>query len=131
MSFDLYVFDMEDLPEDDEAIGDLLEDDSAWDQPLTPALAQFVSALEAKFPGLDDDPDNSPWASWPLTQSMANGRGCGFNIVWSAADRMLGEITSSATARGLKVYDPQSGSVNAGTSPGSTGGTRRKWWRKG
>lgn len=132
VSFDLYVFDMHDVPHGDEAIGTLLEDDTAWNAPLTPTLAEFVAELEAEFPGLDDDPDNSPWASWPLTQSMVHGNCCAFNIVWSSAEAMSAEITSSATARGLKVYDPQSGSV-VGIAPQGVpdGRARRKWWRRG
>ncbi len=132
MSFDLYVFDVDDLPEDDEEIGALLEDDSSWDKPLTSALAALVSELEARFPGLDDDPDNSPWASWPLNQSMAGGTSCGFNIIWSAAEPMSKAITAAATARGLKVYDPQSGAVTGPHATSPQGDQpRRTWWRRG
>lgn len=111
MSFDLYVFDMDTVPDDFQAIGDLLEDGNNWDTPLTPTLAAFVSEMEARYPGLDDDPDESPWASWPLTQSMVGGRCCAFNIAWSASEAMTSAMVEAAASRGLTVYDPQGGSV--------------------
>lgn len=112
MSFDLYVFDLDALPDDGEAIGALLEDESGWGHALTRRLAAFVAELEASYPGLDDDPDGSPWASWPLAgNSAANGRCCGFNILWSAADAVSGEIRDRARRHGLVLYDPQTGEV--------------------
>jgi len=111
MSFDLYAFDVEHLPATDEAIGELLEDDTGWDHPLTDRLAAFVAKLERQFSGLDEDPDGSPWASWPLTQSMMGGKCCAFNIVWSAADRMLPVFAALAQEHRLTLYDPQSGAV--------------------
>ena len=82
VSFDLYVFDG-DVPEDEATIGEWLEDDSRRGTPLTPRLATLVAELEQRYPALDDDPDNSPWASWPLAQAMVDGRCCGFNIASS------------------------------------------------
>src|SRR5215217_2504411 len=46
MSFDLYVFDIADLPEDDARIGALLDDSSRRGAPYTPQLAAFVTDLE-------------------------------------------------------------------------------------
>jgi len=91
MSFDLYVFDG-DVPDDEDLIAEWLEDDSRWEAPLTPRLAAFVADLERKYPGLDQEADNSPWASWPLAQAMVDGRCCGFNIVWSAAGQLSAEM---------------------------------------
>lgn len=87
MSVDLYIFDG-DVPDDENLIAEWLEDDSRWEAPLAPRLAAFVSDLERKYPRIDQDPDNSPWASWPIAQAMVDGRCCGFNIVWSAAEQM-------------------------------------------
>jgi hypothetical protein len=107
VSFDLYVFDC-DVPDDGGAIGELLEDDSRWDAPLSARLAAFVAELEARYPGLDDDPDHSPWASWPLSRSaMLDGRCVGVSIGWSYADRMSSEVRSLCADRGLTLYDPQ------------------------
>jgi hypothetical protein len=66
VSLDLYVFDG-DVPDDKETIGEWMEDDKRWGTALTPRLTTFVAELERRYPGLDDDPDNSPWASWPLS----------------------------------------------------------------
>jgi hypothetical protein len=112
VSFDLYVFDLDRLPTDDDAMFALLEEDDGPDDELTPALTAFVAELEHRFPSLDDDPDGSPWASWPLTQSVADGRGCAFNIVWSAAEAMNEAIAAAAAERGLLLYDPQGGDTS-------------------
>ena len=111
MSFDLYIFDRDDLPDDDEAIGALMEDDSRWGAPLTPRLAEFVAHLERQYPGLDDDADGSPWASWPLTDSMVDGTGIGLNVVWSRSADVGPAIRRIAAERMLTVYDPQAGAV--------------------
>lgn len=128
MSFDLYVFDVDDLPEDDEAIGELLEDNSGWDHALTPRLAAFVAELEASYPGLDVDPDGSPWSSWPLQSNSAmRGRCCGFNIAWSAADVMALEMRERTQRHGLTLYDPQSSEV---VRPRPAGKPRRGLFRR-
>ena len=67
MSFDLYVLDLE-AGAGVDAVQELLDDESGT---LTARLASLVSELEQRFPGLDDDPDASPWASWPLEQPSA------------------------------------------------------------
>ena len=100
MSFDLYVFDLGDIPDDEEAIGDLLEDDSRWGAPFTDRLGQFVAEMERRYPELDDRPNDSPWASWPLTDSMVEGRCCGLNMVWSAAEQMSRESQPHAIVTG-------------------------------
>ena len=119
MSFDLYVFDC-DVPDDEEVIGTWLEDDARWDAPLTPRLAEFVAHLEARFPGLADEPDASPWASWPLTQSMVDGQCCGFNIVWSQADQLSDEMRTLCRERSLTLYDPQESLVLRPETPDPT-----------
>lgn len=128
MSFDLYVFDG-DVPDDEAALNNLMDDESRWGTPLTPRLATFVAELERRYPGLDDDPDNSPWASWPLTQAMVGGTCCAFNIEWSQSERMSADIRALCTEQGLTLYDPQESLV---VRPGTSSGTsaRRRWWKR-
>jgi hypothetical protein len=107
VSVDLYVFDME-VPDDEEALGDLMEDSSRWDAPPTRRLQALIDDLEKRYPG--DDP-GSPWASWPLTDTMVDGRVAGFNVVSSHAERMTREIRSACQKAGLILYDPQEGQI--------------------
>ena len=129
MSFDLYVFDCE-IPDDGKKIGEMLEDDSRWGADLTPRLAAFVAELEQRYPGLDDEPDDSPWASWPLAQAMVDGHCCGFNIVWSRAEQMSADMRALCAANGLTLHDPQDDIVlrPSGSTPTSP---KRRWWRRG
>lgn len=133
MSFDLYIFDRDDLPDDEELIGELMEDNSRWGAPLTPRLTGLVAHLERHYPGLDDDPDGSPWASWPLADSMVDGTGIGLNIVWSRSDQMGPEIRRIALERMLTVYDPQAGSVFRPAASGAPSPTSKpkRWWKRG
>lgn len=130
MSFDLYVFDLEDVPDDDEAIGDLLEDDSKWGAPFTDRLATFVAEMEQRYPGLDDRPDDSPWASWPLMDSMADGTCCGLNIVWSSAEQMSGIVAAACRRHGLTLYDPQADVVHRPRGNRASSSRARRWWRR-
>jgi hypothetical protein len=108
MSFDLWLFDV-DGSEDVRALMDDVEDESGWDAPLTPKLAEVVSTLASSYPSLDDDPASSPWASWPLAGGSAvHGRGCGLNVNWSHAERMRADVERHAVVGGLTLYDPQS-----------------------
>ena len=131
MSFDLYVFDG-DVPDDETAIGELLEDSARWGTALTPRLAEFVAELEGSYPGLDDgdDFDNSPWATWPLTQAMADGCCCGFNIVWSHAGTMSSEMRVLCGQRGLTLYDPQESLVLRPPDSPPNAPTKRRWWKR-
>lgn len=135
MSFDLYVLDV-DVSTSAEVLA-LLEADQATDTPLTPKLAELVRTLEAQFPG--DDPeafDVSPWSSWPLTQSIIDGRGCAFNIRWSMAPEMGVLMHDLCIERGLLFYDMQNeilvrpqepiGSLDAGPPKPEP----KKWWRR-
>jgi hypothetical protein len=130
MSFDLYVFDLGDVPDDEEAIGDLLEDDSRWGAPLTDRLAQFVAEMERRYPGLEDRSNDSPWASWPLTDSMVEGRCCGLNIVSSAAEQMSSEVVAACQRHGLTLYDPQAGVVHRPPDSGASPTRAKRWWRR-
>ena len=129
MSFDLYVFDLDEPPTDFEAIARLLEDESGWGHELTPRLAAFVAELESSYPGLDADPDGSPWSTWPLAgNSMADGKVCAFNVRWSAAEAMSGEIRDRAQRHSLVLYDPQTGDI-VRPAP-SSDGVRRGLFRR-
>ena len=112
MSFDLHVFDLPGLPGDEDSVNLLLEDDSKWGAPLSAVLAVFVAELELRYPSLVDDPDGSPWASWPLTSSsMVDGHALSLNIVWSQAERVSAEIYAACQRHSLTIYDPQAGAV--------------------
>jgi hypothetical protein len=111
MSFDLYVFDIDDIPDDEEALGELIEDENRWDVPPTGRLRAFIDDLEKHYPSLDDDPEGSPWASWPLGDTVVDGHGACFNIVWSHADRMSQAIRSACREAGLILYDPQDSQI--------------------
>ncbi len=130
VSFDLYVFDG-DVPDDEQTIGEWMEDDSRWGTALTPRLAEFVADLERRYPGLDDEPDNSPWASWPLAQAMVDGRCCGFNITWSHAERMSAEMRTLSGQHGLTLYDPQESLLLRPIGFPSVAPVKRRWWHRG
>ena len=131
MTFDLYVFDRADLPDDEMTLVELLEDDTRWNKPLTPGLAGLVAELELKYPGLDAAPDTSPWASWPLSDSVLDGTGLALNIVWSQAGRMSAELRAMCRRLGLIVYDPQESAVIRPTSMSAPSPAKRKrWWKR-
>lgn len=121
MSFDLYVFDVERLRGDGDALADSIGDEAGWDQPLTARLSEFVEQL---YPSLLDDTDASPWATWPLTQSVAHGRGCAFNVVWSSVEQMASEMIGLCADAGLHLYDPQLGRWYPPKR------RRVSWWRR-
>jgi hypothetical protein len=70
-------------------------------------MTRFLDELERRWPSLEDDPDGSPWSSWPLWQPMAGG-GTGLNIAWSHADSMRPAILEIAARTNVIIYDPQS-----------------------
>ena len=112
VSYDLFVFDYPDadLLVLSQELEGLVEDQSGWGQPLTPALSAFLAELVAAYPGLDQDPDNSPWAIMPTEDnSMADGRGIGLAISWSHANATLAVITEACQRHDLILYDPQAG----------------------
>ncbi len=130
VSFDLYVFDLDHTPSDIDKIHELIEDGSRWGDPLSPKLLAFVTELESAYPGLDDDPDGSPWSSWPLDgNSMVDGQCCGFNIGWSHAEVMLPALTDACVRHQLTLYDPQTGGLVEPT-PASGPAEKRGWWRR-
>jgi len=88
-------------------------------------MARFVAELEGRWPGLDEDPDGSPWSSWPLWQPILGG-GTGLNISWSQAEPMRAAILEVATSANVIVYDPQSGEVIAPARPGTVRGLFRR-----
>ena len=73
-------------------------------------MARFLSELEQRWPSLDEDPDGSPWSTWPLWQPDAGG-GTGLNIRWSYAASVMPEILKIAGRHNVIIYDPQAGQV--------------------
>lgn len=138
MSFDLCVFDMDDVPEDLDVVEGWLEDDSGWNAPPTARLASFIAELESSFPGLEDEDeesdededDLSPWASWPLTETLAHGRGNSFNIRWSSAESMSDEFRMRCQAAGLTLYDQQEGVLIRPETEGQPARRPSRWWRR-
>jgi hypothetical protein len=111
VSFDLFVFEPDAFPSDPDAMMALLEDEERFGRPLTPRLAAFAADLTAAHPGLDDDPDASPWASWPLDDSIGDGTALFVNIRWSEAERMRVEVERLCSRHGLLLFDPQTDEV--------------------
>lgn len=73
-------------------------------------MAKFLSELERRWPGLEEDPVNSPWSGWPLWQPMLNG-GTSLNIRWSRAETMRAAILDIAHSANVIVYDQQAREV--------------------
>ena len=69
-------------------------------------MARFMDELERRWPSLGDDPDGSPWSSWPLWQPVAGG-GTALNIGWSFAASVPPVILEIAARTGVIIYDPQ------------------------
>lgn len=110
-------------------VHELMDDESSWDEPLTPALSAFVAELEATYPGLDEDPDNSPWSSWPLdSNAMVAGRCVGLNIGWSHAETMHVAIARACRHHGLTLFDPQDDTFDRPNSDRPSSHARS--WRK-
>ncbi|MGI8445990.1 MAG: hypothetical protein ACR2MP_02150 [Streptosporangiaceae bacterium] len=65
-----------------------------------------MNELQRRWPSLDDDPDSSPWSSWPLWQPVAGG-GTGLNISWSHAAVVMTAILEIAVRSNVVIYDPQ------------------------
>jgi hypothetical protein len=117
MSFDLYVFPPSG-PQTVEQVRHLLEeeerrlgdgDDTALPPP-GPQMARFLDELETRWPSLDEDPDGSPWSSWPLWQPMLGG-GASLSIRWSQVEVVWAAILDIAKSANVVVYDQQSGEV--------------------
>lgn len=75
-----------------------------------PEMAAFLEELENGWPSLmADDPDESPWSSWPLWQPV--GCGTALNIAWSRAEEMYAAILEIAARVNVAIYDPQADEV--------------------
>lgn len=117
VSFDLYAFpapgpatipEVRQLLEAEDAEGTLRFDSETgeWLPRPGPQMARFVKMLERRWPSLEDDPDGSPWSSWPLWQPIADG-GTALNIGWSYAASVLPAILQIAANTNVIIYDPQ------------------------
>jgi hypothetical protein len=115
VSFDLYVFPAPGPATVAEARKLRRAEDPSWDtendawlpQP-GPEMAAFIGELQRRWPGLDDDPDGSPWASWPLWQPVGGG-GAVLNISWSFVDSTVPTILEIAAHANMIIYDRQTG----------------------
>lgn len=137
MSFDLYVLDLDGSP-DAAAVHALIDEEGGE---LSAPLAALVVELEQRFPDLEDDPEGSPWASWPLQQPVAGGRGNAFNLTWGSADSLTEALVEAAARHRLTIFDPQtdllvppsdarvSGAGRRRAETDETSGTKR-WWRR-
>jgi hypothetical protein len=101
VSFDLYAFPAPGPATVAEARQLLKNEDLSWDSEAGtwlsspgPEMAAFMDELERRWPSLNDDPDASPWASWPLWQP-AGGSGTALNISWSFVDSTAPAILRS------------------------------------
>src|SRR5215472_4794500 len=63
-----------------------------------------------------DDPDGSPWSSWPLWQPIVGG-GTGLNIGWSYAASVAPTIVEIAARHNVIIYDPQADQLIQRSSP--------------
>jgi hypothetical protein len=116
MSFDLLVFPPYGPRTLDEVHRLLAEDErrlrggNGSPPPPGPEMARFLAELERRWPSLEEDPDGSPWSSWPLWQPTLGG-GTGLSIRWSQAEVMRAAILDIARSANVIVYDQQSGEV--------------------
>lgn len=78
-----------------------------------PRVAQFVSALSARWPDLGTLPatqmDTSPWSNG-FEVSPAHVL---INMRWSAPDQVIGFCETTAARLGLNLFDPQDGTLYA------------------
>ncbi len=122
VSFDLYVIEREDDLTLDE-LYELLEADEGKDLRQAgpgPRTAALLQELEHRWPGPDEDPDASPWSSWPLWQPEGQDVG-GFNIAFSWADEVLPVMVEGCRRHGLVLFDPQGEQVHTPRRP------RNRW----
>jgi hypothetical protein len=91
--------------------------ESETDLPPTERIAQYVRALVARYPDLDDldddAVDDSPWADSPL---IGNARGplIYFSMVTNeAANEAWRHAVTTSRSMGLVCFDPQSGGLAA------------------
>ena len=73
-------------------------------------MAKFLGELERRWPGLEEDPNGSPWSSWPLWQPMLNG-GTSLSIRWSRAEEVRQAVLNIAKSANVIIYDQQSREV--------------------
>jgi len=136
VSFDLGVWDTDRPPRTGEAerrYEQLCEGQDPAGNP-SPRVTAFVEECGRRWPGeTDEDSDESPWASWPLTSPRTTS-GFVANIRPGAAAGMFGEWAEMAERHGLVLYDPQSGVVKIPSRlsydarPPPPTGAKRRWF---
>ena len=103
----------------------LCEGDTSDIEP-NPAVATFVREVTAKYPQIDDVPeeqlDECPW-NIAFDQSEGHVIIC---IAWSRCDEIVPWVTGLAAKHGLTYFDPQSGEVYL---PRHMLRPRHRWWQ--
>jgi hypothetical protein len=113
MSYDLAVWEGEHPADDggatkfytDHIVPQLESYDPDNPIPPTPRIREYVQALLARWPDLEEDLD-SPWSVSPLMDS-AIGSFIYFPMAWSMADEASAFAAEVARQHGLVCYDPQ------------------------
>jgi hypothetical protein len=114
MSYDVAVWEGE-RPKDDGQALEVFE--GLWKRcgnagdPPSPRVLEFVEALTARYPDLtvdllEEELDELPWASWPLTGHVM-GPFLYINLRWSKAAEVLPFIAETARQHELVCFDPQ------------------------
>ena len=76
-----------------------------------PSIRNYVEALLARYPDLDDDnEDETPWSDAPLIDNAA-GSIIHFAMVYSMAEEASAFAAALAKRHGLVCFDPQLGTL--------------------
>jgi hypothetical protein len=113
VSYDIAVWEG-DRPANDKAA--LVAYNEMWaryengDEPASGRILNFIAELTARYPDLDDLPndevDDSPWASGSLREDVI-GPFVYFTLVPSKVDEMVPFIVEAARRHELVCFDPQ------------------------
>jgi hypothetical protein len=113
VSYGLWVFKAP-IPASEEQFLTLLErfddgDETAFD--ASPDVTAFLVELLARYPPLEDLPDDEVDRSvWSMTPD-ASDRLLTLDCVWPQAERMAKDVPELAHKYGLTLMDPQSGQI--------------------
>jgi hypothetical protein len=79
-----------------------------------PAIDQFYSELTARYPEIDDVPedrvDDMDYSPWSCSMDRSPGHLI-ISCIWSKADEVSRLIRELARKHGLSVFDPQMGKI--------------------
>ena len=110
-TFELRFFDLDEIPDRDSAIDDLLEDVDTWGAPLTARLAALRADLERRYPWRPQECERL-WDT-PLSGTGLAGGRCLVAVMrrQAATSNDLAGIYAAASRHWVAVYDPQAGTV--------------------